>query len=241
MKLAGHQPAYLPYLGVFYKMTQCDKFMFVDHAQFEKKLFQNRNYVRGRTDRILLTVPVLTKGRFYQRTDEVLIDNSLPWARKHWRTISLNYHNAPFFEDHRGFFEEVYTKASPRLVDLSLAITHYLMKCFGIEKEVLSSSQCNVTGEKTAMLIDMCRKAGCDTYVSGWGGKSYVDVEEFRRQGLHHRFVRLAHPVYAQQGEPFIPNLAAIDLLFNCGPESRRVLNDAAKASTVEEMAPNQP
>jgi hypothetical protein len=238
VKLAGHQPAYLPYLGIFYKMALCDKFMFVDHVQFEKKLFQNRNYVRSRTDRVLLTVPVLTKGRFYQRTDEVLIDNSLPWARKHWRTILLNYHSALYFEDHRAFFEETYSRPWQRLVDLNVAITQYLMKCFGIEKEVLSSSQCDVTGEKTAMLIDMCRKSGCDTYVSGWGAKAYVDEDEFRRQGLHHCFVRLAHPVYTQQGEPFIPNLAAIDLLFNCGPGSRQILDESAKLSTVERCDP---
>jgi hypothetical protein len=235
MTLAGHQPAYLPYLGLFYKMTKCDKFMFVDHAQFEKKAFQNRNYVRGKTERLLLTVPVQTKGRFLQRTDEVMIDNSLPWARKHWRTIWLNYHYAPFFADHRTFFEEAYAQTWKRLVDLNLAITLYLMKCFGIEKEVLSSSQCNVTGEKTSMLIDMCRKAGADTYVSGWGGKNYVDVAEFKHAGLQHRFVRLAHPAYPQQGEPFMPNLGAIDLLFNCGPESRRIIDEAARVSTVEQ------
>jgi hypothetical protein len=234
MTLASHQPAYLPYLGLFYKMTQCDKFMFMDHLQFEIKLYQNRNYVRSSTGRILLTVPVLTKGRSLQRTDEVMIENALPWAKKHWLTIFYNYHNAPFFNDHCDFFEQVYTKSWLRLMDLNLAITLYLMKCFGIENEVLFSSQCDLAGQKTALLIDACRKTGADTYVSGWGAKAYVDVAEFRRLGLRHRFVRLTHPVYPQQGEPFIPNLSAVDLLFNCGPESRRVLDDAAKLSTVE-------
>lgn len=238
MKLAGHQPAYLPYLGLFFKMTLCDKFMFVDHVQFEKKGFQNRNYVRGKTGRILLTVPVLTKGRYYQRTDDVIIDDAIPWARKHWRTISLNYHSAPFFDDHRDFFEGVYAKQWRRLVDLNVTITLYLMKCFGIEKEILYSSQHDIAGDKTAMLIDMCRKSGADTYVSGWGGKSYVDVAEFQRLGLGHRFVQLSHPIYPQQGEPFIPNLSAIDLLLNCGPESRRVLDEAARRSTVEHYEP---
>jgi hypothetical protein len=33
------------------------------------------------------------------------------------------------------------------------------------------------------------------------------------------------HPTYRQCGpQPFIPGLAAIDLLFNCGPRSRAVL-----------------
>jgi hypothetical protein len=235
MTLAGHQPAYLPYLGLFYKMVQCDKFMFVDHAQFEKKAYQNRNYVRSKTEQVLLTVPVLTKGRFFQRTDEVMVDNSLPWARKHWRTILLNYQHAPFFSDHRPFFEEIYAQTWKRLVDLNVSITLYMMKCFGIDKEIVFSSHHDIKGEKTAMLTDMCRKTGADAYISGWGGKSYVDLDAFRSAGLGHRFVRLSHPVYPQQGEPFIPNLAAIDLLFNCGPESRRILDEAARISTVEQ------
>ncbi len=234
MTLAGHQPAYLPYLGLFYKMTQCDTFMFVDHAQFEKKAYQNRNYVRSKTGQVLLTVPVLTKGRFLQRTDEVMVDNSLPWARKHWRTIWLNYHDAPFFTDHRPFFERTYAETWKRLVDLNVSITLYMMKCFGIDREVVLSSRYDVRGEKTAMLIDMCQKTGADTYVSGWGGKSYVDLDALRCAGLSHRFVRLSHPVYPQRAQPFIPNLSAMDLLFNCGPESRRILDDAARLSTVE-------
>jgi hypothetical protein len=108
------------------------------------------------------------------------------------------------------------------------------MKCFGIERELMFSSHYSITGEKTDMLIDMCLKTGADTYVSGWGGKSYVDVEKFREQGLHHSFARLTHPVYPQQGEPFMPNLAAIDLLFNCGPQSQRILDEAASVSTIE-------
>jgi hypothetical protein len=86
------------------------------------------------------------------------------------------------------------------------------------------------------MLIDMCRKLGADTYVSGWGGKNYVILDEFRRQGLHHRFVKLNHPQYPQQGRPFIPNLSAVDLLFNCGPESKQILEAACARSAMEEI-----
>ncbi len=230
MTLAGHQPAYLPYLGLFYKMTQCDTFIFSDHMQFEPRAFQQRNYVRSKEGRILLTVPLLDKGSI-RRTDEVMIDNSQPWARKHWRTILQNYQHTPFFNDHRSFFERTYGQTWERLVDLNVSITLYMMKCFGIEKEVVFSSRCDIKGTKTVGLVEMCQKTGADACVSGWGGKSYV----FRRAGIRLRFVRLSHPVYSQQGEPFIPNLSAIDLLSNCGPASRRILDEAARVSTVEE------
>ncbi|MCG2700275.1 WbqC family protein, partial [Candidatus Parcubacteria bacterium] len=46
MILVGHQPEYLPYLGFFYKVAKADKFVFVDHVQFQKEGFQNRNRIR---------------------------------------------------------------------------------------------------------------------------------------------------------------------------------------------------
>lgn len=234
MILAGHQPEYLPYLGFFYKMTQCDQFVLVDHVQFLKKSFQNRNSIRSKTGKLLLTVPVLTKGRPTQRIDEVLINNGEIWARKHWRSIHLNYRGYPFFKDHQDFFEDVFTRRWERLVDLNGSIISYLMKCFGIERPLLYSSHYAISGWKTDMLIDLCMKLGADTYVSGWGAKAYVEVEKFRQHALTHRFVRFVHPTYTQSDEPFIPGLSAIDLLFNYGPEAKTVLSEACRLSSVE-------
>ena len=242
MILAGHQPEYLPYLGFFYKMTQCDKFVLVDHVQYLKKGFQNRNYIRTKTERLLLTIPVLTKGRFSQRIDEVLINNEEPWARKHWKSIYLNYQDYPFFKEHRDFFEDLYAKKWERLVDLNLSIILYLMKCFGIEKEVLRSSHYNITGQKTDMLIDLCKKLGANTYVSGWGARAYVEETTFGEYGLSHRFVKFVHPLYKQFYQPFIPGLSGIDLLFNYGPDARTILSEAHRhSSTEEDVIPSEP
>lgn len=236
MILAGHQPEYLPYLGFFYKATQCDKFVLVDHVQFLKKAFQNRNYIRSKTDRLLMTVPVITKERFTQRINEVMINNEEPWPRKHWKSIYLNYQGRPFFKEYKDFFEDLYVKKWERLVDLNISIIRYLMKCFGIEKEIMFSSEHNIIGQKTDMLIDLCKKLGADTYVSGWGGKGYVDVVKFREHNLNHCFVKFIHPTYRQGCEPFIYNLSAIDLLFNYGQESKAVLSEAHRLSSIESI-----
>jgi hypothetical protein len=217
-------------------MLQCDTFAIVDHVQFLKKSFQNRNYIRGKSDKLLLTVPVLTKGRFTQRICDVEVEGTLPWARKHWKSMYLSYRDAPFFSAHAGFFEAVYSRSWPRLLDLNVEIMVYLMKQLRIEKSLVYTSRLGVVGEKTDMLLDMCRKLGFDTYVSGWGGKNYVNLDLFRQAGLHHRFVKLAHPVYNQQGDEFIANLSAVDLLFNCGPDSRRIIDEAGMQSITEVM-----
>ena len=46
MILVGDQPDYLPYLGFFHKMINCDKYMIVDHVQYSKKSFQTRYKIR---------------------------------------------------------------------------------------------------------------------------------------------------------------------------------------------------
>lgn len=234
MILAGHQPEYLPYLGFFYKMTQCDKFILVDHVQFARKDFQNRNYIRSNAGKLLLTVPVFSKGQFTQKINQVLINNMEPWARKHWKAMHLNYQSCPFFSAHKDFFADLYAKQWERLVDLNISIIRYLAECFGIKQEILLSSDYNVSGQKTEMLIDMCLKLDADTYVSGQGAKTYVDTAQLREHQLKHRFVKFVSPHYKQQHEPFIPSLSAVDLLFNCGPEAKMVLSEACRFSSVE-------
>ena len=70
MRLVGHQPEFLPWLGFFHKLTLGDMYMIVDNVQFKKKHFENRNRIYARGEALWLTVPVHTQGRFEQHIDE---------------------------------------------------------------------------------------------------------------------------------------------------------------------------
>lgn len=244
MILAGHQPEYLPYLGYIYKIAKADKFILVDHIQYLQKSFQNSNRVRtapGPEGFTWLTVPVVTHDRRYQKINEVEIDNSTAWGKKHWKTIYLNYKKTPFFSEHEDFFENLYLKKWTILADLTETIIYYLVKQFCIKTPIVKSSDYNFKEKKNDLLIEMCRQFKADTYLSGSGvrnyadegktekaiiKKSYVDEEKFKANGLNHIFSDFHHPVYAQKYQPFIPNLSVIDLLFNCGKESIKIINN---------------
>ena len=229
MTLTGHQPEYLPYLGFFYKLAKADKFIFVDHVQYLKKSFQNRNRIRtapGSNGWTWLTIPVITKGRRYQGINEVEIDNSTPWAEKHWKTTRLNYKKALFFNEYKDFFEEIYSKKWEKLVDLNETIIRYLLKELEIQIPIFKSSDYNFKGKKTDLLIEMCKELGADTYLSGSGAKyyGYVEEDKFKINGLNHKFSDFKHPIYPQRFKPFIPNMSIIDLLFNCGGKSIEII-----------------
>ena len=224
MIVAGHQPEFIPYLGFFSKISKADLFVIVDHIQFNKKYFQNRNKIKTREGWMWLTVPVITKGRFEQKIREVEINNSLNWQRKHWASITLNYQKAPFFKEHSGFFEEVYSKEWRLLSEFNEAFIRYILGQLELDVDVLKSSELGVTGQKTDLLIDICKKTGADTYLQGSGGRDYVEVEKFQDAGLKVVFQDFEPPTYPQQFGEFIPNLSIVDLLFNVGPEAKNYL-----------------
>jgi hypothetical protein len=243
MILAGHQPEYLPYLGFIYKITKADKFILVDHIQYLQKSFQNCNRIRtapGLDGFTWLTIPVISHGRRYQKINEVEIDNSTAWRKKHWKTIYLNYKKTPFFDDYQEFFEKLYLKKWVKLVDLNITIIYYLVEKLGIKTPIVRSSDYDFREKKNDLLIEMCRELKADTYLSGKGvrsyvdegkiekeTKSYIDEEKFKKNGLNHIFTDFKHPVYPQKYKPFVSNLSAIDLLFNCGRESVNIIRNA--------------
>jgi hypothetical protein len=213
--LTGDQPDYLPYIGFFHKMMNCDLYMIVDHVQFSKKSFQNRNRIRSSSGEIMLTVPVFTKGKFEQSIDEVLIDNEISWQKKHQKTIFLNYKKSSYYDDYKDFFEDIFSQKWEKLIDLNEYVIRFLSKKLEINVNILKSSTYNFKGKKTDLLIEMCNATNADFYLSGEGGKNYVDDKKFEEHSLTNLYTNFIHPTYKQKSKSFLPRMSVIDLLLN--------------------------
>lgn len=225
MIVSINQPAYLPWLGYFQRIAVSDLHVVLDHVQFEKNSFVNRNRIRSSGGAVWLTVPVRTAGRFGRLPiDELEIDSSSNWRRKHWQTIAQAYRRAPFFEEHALFFESVYEQEWRLLADLCGALTGYLLEAFAISTPLRRSSGLGAGAAKDELVLEICRVTGASLYLSGQFGRSYLHEERFAAHGIDVVYQDYRHPVYPQVYSPFVSHLSAVDLLFNCGPESRDVL-----------------
>lgn len=220
--LTGHQPEYLPYIGFFNKIMHADKFVVVDHVQFNKKNWQNRNKIRTANGWAWLSIPVYTKGKFEQPINEVKINNNEHWKFKHWKSIYISYKKAPYFNQYADFFEELYNREWDKLIDLNMEIIMFILKELDVNIDICYSSQLGALGDKTDLLVDMCKATGSDAYLSGEGSKEYIINEKFRVAGLKSLFRNMKHPVYTQQFKPFEPYMGIIDLLFNHGKEESK-------------------
>lgn len=234
MIAVGHQPNYLPYLGVFAKAAQADVFVIVNNVQFVKRGsfgFQNRTRIRTPQGWAWLTVPVLTKGKYHQEIRETQINNALPWRRKHWKSILLSYQTAPHFPEHGGFFEALYRKEWDLLQDLNIEIIRYLLSSLGVRTKVLVSDDAGIHGKATDLIIDICKKTGADTYLHGKHGADYADFAAIEAAAIKNVVLNYQHPVYPQCHPGFEPYMGAIDLLFNCGERSLDILLEGNKIS----------
>jgi len=236
MIIAGHQPNYLPYLGFFHKITMCDIFVIVDTVQYVKRGpfgWINRNKIRTKDGWVWLTVPVLSKGKFTQDIIDTMVDNSKPWAHKHWRSIEVEYQKAPYFAEHKDYFKSLYEQKWDKLSDLNESIIRYLISAFGIKVEITKTSVIGAQGKGDELIIDMCKRLDADSYVHGKHGKDYIDPAKFVDNKINCIYQEFTHPVYKQLHalnqsgsghESFMPEMAAIDLLFNHGPESLKII-----------------
>jgi len=224
MILAVHQPQYIPWLGYFHKIAGCDLFIYLDDVQYKKREFQNRNKIKTASGPLWLTVPVVSKGQFTQKIKEVKINNETDWPGEHLKSIEHNYAKTSHFDEHRRFFQALYQKKHEMLIDLSMETINYCLGCLKIQTPVKMSSEFNITSASTERIIDLCKAAGADTYLSGSGGREYMDVSLFEKNRIKLVFQEFKHPRYEQLFCGFEPYLSIVDLIFNCGEKSRGIL-----------------
>lgn len=225
--IAVHQPNYIPYPGFFYKMLKADVFVLLDNVQFSRMSFTHRNRIKGSQGKaIWLTVPVYKKGKFYQKINEVKINRTVKWQIKHFRTLLMNYANSPFFHYYEEQLRAIYSKEWESLIDLNVAFLKFVMDKLKMKTKICTASEMKIVGKKTELLVSIVKELNGDTYLSGAGGKNYIDEEKFKKEGISIRYYQYGSFVYPQLWGKFIPNLSILDLLFNCGTESRNMIEN---------------
>lgn len=225
MILAANQPYFCPFPGFFYKAHLCDVFVILDAVQFPRgTTWLNRNRFKNDQGPLWMTVPVKKKGLGLQRIDHVQIDNEGRWARKHLESLKTAYGNAPYFDDHRPFLDELFLPRYKKLLDLNLKAIHYLMHSLHIDTKVVLLSELNTNSKGDQLIIDICNRLGASQYLAQSAAKKYFDADLFGASGIRLTHFRSPTSVYPQLWGDFIPNLSTLDLVFNCGPKARDIL-----------------
>lgn len=210
-------------------MDQSDIFVILDHVQFSKHSWHQRNKIKSCQDEeMLLTIPIIRKHP--QAINETKIDNSQFWQKKHLKSIKQSYQKAKYYDKYIDFFEKLYASKYDKLVDITIPIILWMKDTLEIECEIRKSSELGVNGTKVDLVVDICHKVGADEYLSPDGSKEYIKANNiFDKENIKLEFHKYGPPNYTQLGSKFIPYLSAIDLLFNHGDESLSIIRSGRR------------
>ncbi len=198
----------------------------MDNTQYDKK-FTNRNKIKIPDGWSWLTVPINKEHKFLPNK-LVEINNKENWKEMHWKKITRSYTNSKFFKkNYKSFFEEVYNKEWKFLFELNSELLRQIIDWLGLKIQIIKESELNINGNSTERLVNVCKELGAETYVSGVGGKEYMNEKLFQKNNIKIEYQKFQCPTYTQIfGGDFIPNLSIIDLLFNNGSKSLPILTD---------------
>lgn len=221
MKVAIHQPNYLPYIGYFQKMAEADIFVLLDTVQLSKPSYTQRVKIRTKDAWIWLTIPI-EKSNNFKMIHEIRLPGDSKWKIKHKNSIEKNYSKSPFFD--KNFIDFYYTLSLDNLSDFNEAGIRYLQEKFNIKTKLVRASDLNLDEELASsdLLIEIVKRTGGSTYLSGPSGKQYLDKETFFENNIHIEFFEPEIQQYPQRWPGFQPFMSAIDVLFNLNAEKGR-------------------
>jgi hypothetical protein len=122
------------------------------------------------------------------------------------------------------------------LLDLNLHLIKAIAQALNIKVNMVRSSEFSYFGkEKNEKLVSICKFMGADTYLSGSGGRAYIDEGMFNKAEIAIQWHTYEHPTYKQMFSDFQPNMSIIDLLFNAGAKAKEIILKGGVTSTTQQ------
>lgn len=222
MKIAIHQPNYLPWIGFFDKLDSVDLFVILDKAHHSKSGYTNRCKIKTPNGPLLLTVPLKNKE---QPINLLQINQDGKWHKNHWKAIEANYKNSNFWSLYKDDLQELFHQNWTHMAALNLALIHHIASRLEIHTKIVIESDLKQDfGNKNERNRNIVSYLGGEIYLSGIGAKAYNSESHFTERQIKLVYQDFKHPIYPQRFGSFVPNLSIIDMLFNCGPETMDII-----------------
>lgn len=234
--VSSHQPHFFPWLGYLDKMAKSDLFIINDIAQLETKSPMTRNKIISEQGVVrYICVPIKKTGHTGLPNNKIKLSEWDTSREKVSGILMNSYRKSPFFDEIMPLLERLFAKEYEYLYEIDLATIDLFRECLEITTPIILNSSLDVEkgDTKSTAISNKINAVGGTVYLSGIGGKKYMEDNIFTEKGIKVVYQDYKSLVYQQfNTAEFIPNLSALDLLFNCGvKESKRLFWENVKQS----------
>jgi len=224
VKVGLIQPNYLPWRGYFDFINSVDLFIFYDDVQYTKRDWRNRNLLKTSNGLKWMIVPVHYHHHTKQLICDTKIDFSQNWISSHINLYKRNYKSCEFFSDGLELLENGLLKKSVTISELNINFIRLICEYLSIKTVLKCSSEYCCTGTKTDRIIQLLKKVGASTYLSGPSAKEYLDLSLLKENGIKLEYKTYNYQPYPQQWGEFVNSVSILDLIANMGPLSREYI-----------------
>jgi len=187
--------AYLPPVSFFTAIKKGGDVVIEQYDNYCKQTYRNRCVIATAGGRQTLTIPVVKPDGPKQLMKDVRISDHGEWRHQHWNALESAYMNSPFFMYYQDDFRPFYEKKYEFLLDFNMDLTMLIMELASIKKQL--------------RLTESYEKKNPDV----------LDLRDMIEPGINEPENPRPYWQVFRQKYGFQPNLSAVDLLFNMGPE----------------------
>ena len=193
------QSNYIPWKGYFDLISSADEMIIYDDMQYTRRDWRNRNKIKTPQGAKWLTVPVHSKGQYFQTIRETRI-HGFDWSALHWKALELNYRRARFFSDILQWLRPLYLNRSyTNLSQMNRTFIVEICNYLEIGTLIKNSWDYELVEGKSERLANLCRQAGADHYISGPAAKGYINEKTFLEYGIKLSWFNYdGYPTYPQ-------------------------------------------
>lgn len=185
MKTAIMQPYFFPYSGYFKLMSQVDNFIILDDAQYTKRGWINRNYVKDSYGKkIRLTLPL---NKMPQKTNINKMTVVPNWHIKHIKTFFNIYKNNESLIDFINFYKNLGNYNN--LIDILYKSLIWIKDKYNYKCKFSFSSDYKSTFSNENKIIDLCIKTNTNEYFNLPGGANLYHTENFAENNIKLCFI----------------------------------------------------
>lgn len=231
MKVAIHQPYYIPYIGYWQLIKSVDLFAIADNYNYIKGGWINRNRILNNGDVQYFNIEVAHVSQNRYISEHILKPIE---KQKKLNQLRGFYRKAPFKNEGLELMEKILSFEGYSLSDFLYRSICIICDYLQINTRIVKTSDYEQDPElKFANRIyDYCRQMGADEYHNLIGGVNLYNFDEFRDHGIKLAFVEALPYEYPQNSKEFIFGLSIIDVIMNNSVEDIQCILDSYKLIT---------
>ena len=221
------QPTFFPWPGYFGLLDFVDQFIFLDDVQFDKRSWQQRNYIYLNNKNFLLTLPVISKGKLHQKIKDVKINNKED-KKKIIKIIYNAYCKKKYFNKYYPLIEKSLFNSGDNLININIDLIQSIMADLGITTKLNYSSKMSISKikKKEELIFEICKLSNATKYITTIGAKKYLNnLQHVPDTDIEIKYFNMGNLNIKDSNQ----HLSVIDLLFNKGPETLNLIRKNLK------------